>query len=112
MPCLLLHTNINVADKAGFLSRFSSLVAEALSKPESYVMIELSDNKSMLFAGSDAPLAFLELKSLGLSTQQTTALSAKLCDFLNTELGIDPARIYIEFTAPERAMFGWNGGTF
>jgi len=112
MPCLLLHTNIEVTDKTFFLSRCSALVAEILAKPESYVMIELSDNKSMLFAGSDAPLAFLALKSLGLSTQQTATISAKLCDFLNTELGIDPARIYIEFTAPERAMFGWNGGTF
>jgi len=22
------------------------------------------------------------------------------------------SRIYIEFAAPERLMFGWNGGTF
>jgi len=112
MSCLLVQTNVVVADKEVLLSRCSSLVAEALSKPESYVMVELSDNKSMLFAGSDAPLAFLELKSLGLTTQQTTAISATLCAFIDTELGIEPARIYIEFTAPERAMFGWNGGTF
>jgi len=112
MPCLLLHTNIEVADKAAFLRRCSAEVADALLKPESYVMVELSDNKTMLFAGSDAPLAFLELKSLGLSAAQTPDLSARLCSLIQDELGIDSSRIYIEFAAPERAMFGFNGGTF
>ncbi|MBN4076716.1 hypothetical protein JYT48_00405 [Mariprofundus ferrooxydans] len=112
MPCLILNTNIKVTDKTAFLSRCSAQVAVALAKSESYVMIKLSDQQPMLFAGSDAPLAFLELKSLGLSTAQTASLSAELCAFMHAELGIDSARIYIEFTAPERAMFGWKGGTF
>ncbi len=112
MPCLLIHTNIVVTDTPTFLKRCSAEVANALSKPESYVMLELSDNKPMLFAGSDAPLAFLELKSLGLSTAQTPDLSARLSALIQDELGIDPSRIYIEFAAPERAMFGFNGGTF
>jgi len=112
MPCLLLQTNVAVSDKAAFLSRCSATVAAALGKPESYVMIKLADQQSMLFGGSDAALAFLELKSLGLSDTQTADISAQLCAFMHDELGIDSARIYIEFTAPERAMFGWKGGTF
>jgi len=112
MPSLIIHTNADIADKTTFLSRCSSKTAAILAKPESYVMVEVCDNRSMLFGGSDAPLAFVELKSLGLATDQTAALSAHLCKLLNDELGIDPARIYIEFAAPERAMFGWNGGTF
>jgi len=112
MPYLHLHTNIAVDDRVALLRRCSSTTATALGKPESYVMIEISDRQPMLFAGSDAPLAFIELKSLGLSSSQTAAISATLCDLLQQELGIDPGRIYIEFAAPERAMFGWNGGTF
>jgi len=112
MPSLIIHTNVEIADKPTFLSRCSSTTAAILAKPESYVMVEVCDNRSMLFGGSDAPLAFVELKSLGLATDQTATLSARLCTLLNDELGIDPARIYIEFAAPERAMFGWNGGTF
>jgi len=112
MPSLIIHTNVKVADQAAFLSRCSTTAAAALAKPESYVMVELSDQKPMLFAGSDAPLAFVELKSLGLQSNQTAELSATLCVLLNDELGIDAGRVYIEFAAPERAMFGWNGGTF
>ncbi len=112
MPYLHLHTNVTVDDSAALLRRCSSVTAAALGKPESYVMIEISDRQPMLFAGSDAPLAFVELKSLGLNSSQTGNLSATLCDLLQQELGIDAGRIYIEFAAPERAMFGWNGGTF
>jgi phenylpyruvate tautomerase PptA (4-oxalocrotonate tautomerase family) len=112
MPCLFVHTNVAVADKPAFLSRCSAAAAEALAKPESYVMVKLNDAQTMLFAGSDTPLAFVELKSLGLTSDQTSALSTTLCGLLQQQLGIEPGRTYIEFAAPERAMFGWNGGTF
>ena len=112
MPCLFVHTNVEVADKAALLARCSQEAAAALAKPESYVMVNICDRQSMLFGGSDAPLAFVELKSLGLTTAQTAGLSMRICTLLAEELGIEPARIYIEFASPERAMFGWNGGTF
>jgi len=112
MPSLIIHTNVSIADQTAFLRRCSATTATALGKPESYVMVELSDQKPMLFAGTDAPLAFVELKSLGLQSNQTADISAALCALLNDELGIEAGRVYIEFAAPERAMFGWNGGTF
>ncbi|GAV20961.1 phenylpyruvate tautomerase [Mariprofundus micogutta] len=112
MPYLHVHTNVVVGNHTDFLTLCSQATAAALSKPESYVMVELSDQQSMLFAGSDMPLAFVELKSLGLTTGQTAALSKQISELLCEQLHIDPARIYIEFAAPERAMFGWKGGTF
>ncbi len=112
MPYLHVHTNVVVENHANFLTLCSSATAIGLGKPEAYVMVELSDQQAMLFAGTDAPLAFLELKSLGLTTDQTTGVSDKLSNLISQQLAIDVARIYIEFAAPERAMFGWNGGTF
>ena len=112
MPYLHVHTNAIINDHLHFLTVCSSTVAKALGKPESYVMVEVSDNRSMMFAGTEAPLAFLALKSLGLSATQTENLSATLCALIQQELAINADRIYIEFTAPERAMFGWNKGTF
>ncbi len=112
MPILSIQTNAVVEDQEVFLKAASSLVAGVLSKPESYVMIHLSDKQSMSFAGTTEPLAYVELKSLGLTNGQTASLSNHICNFLNEELSIDASRIYIEFSAPERVMFGWNGGTF
>ena len=112
MPVLHIHTNISVDHPNDFLVRASNTVAQALAKPESYVMVLLSDNKPVSFAGKTEPAAFLELKSLGLSHTQTRNLSDTLCTFLEAELGVNASRIYIEFSGPERAMFGWNKATF
>jgi len=54
----------------------------------------------------------VQLKSLGLPEANTASYSAQLCEILQSELGMDTARIYIEFSAPQRHMWGWNGGTF
>jgi len=112
MPILHIHTNIGIDNQSDFLAQASTAVARALAKPESYVMILFSECKPMSFAGTQEPTAFLELKSLGLNGTQTTDLSKKLCLFLAHTLKIDASRIYIEFSAPERAMFGWNKSTF
>ena len=112
MPVLTVHTNIAIEEKAGLLKKASSIISEALGKPEGYVMIRLSDNEAMCFAGNSDPLAYVELKSLGLSSDQTASLSGIICAFIEENLSIEPARIYIEFASPERPMFGWNRGTF
>ncbi len=112
MPVLHIHTNISIDHQSDFLAQASSTVASALGKPESYVMVLFSECKPMSFAGTQEPTAFVELKSLGLNDTQTKDLSDKLCSFLETTLDIEPSRIYIEFSSPERAMFGWNKSTF
>lgn len=112
MPFLHIRTNIEIESTTPFLKEASAAMAAALGKPESYVMVQLSAGQQMCFAGNDAPLAFVELKSLGLDTSQTKALSQRICSLLQGHFDIEPARVYIEFAAPERAMFGWNNSTF
>lgn len=114
MPFLSIETNVDVSgeQRAALLKRASAKAAEALGKPESYVMVSLAAGRPMLFAGSDAPLAYLQLRSLGLPGEATGRLSATLCRFVEDELGIPSGRVYIEFSGPERHMWGWDGGTF
>ena len=114
MPLLSIETNRPTAseDAAALLTAASSLVAEKLGKPERYVMVRLNHNPQMRFAGSDAPLAYLELKSIGLPEARTAELSAALCGLLETVLGVPADRVYIEFADAPRKMWGWDGGTF
>lgn len=114
MPTLRILTNAKVPpeDRPDLLARASRTVAELLGKPESYVMVILEDGCDMLFAGTPAPAAYLELKSLGLAETKTAAYSLALCALLTAALDIPAKRIYIEFTAPPAHLFGWNGGTF
>lgn len=112
MPYLSVQTNVPVSDKPDLIKRLSTLAADMLGKPESYVMVHLEAGAALCFAGSDAPAAYVQLKSLGLPGAQTAAFSSSLCGTLQAELGVDAARIYIEFSSPERHMWGWNSATF
>ena len=114
MPLLRVTTNMEVAaDKQQEIVRqLSAFVAEMLGKPESYVMVIFQVNPAMSFAGSHDPLAYLELKSLGLPDDKTTDFSASLCQHMNHLLNIPPNRTYIEFSSPARHFWGWNSDTF
>lgn len=112
MPVLHIQTNATIADQESLLKELSATVARELGKPESYVMVSITHNPAMSFAGTLEPLVYAELKSLGLASSQTAGISQSLCSLIEQRLGVDASRIYIEFSAPERAMFGWNGGTF
>ena len=113
MPYLMIQTNQTIAETAGktLLATASKLVAGELGKPESYVMVALEANVPMLFAGEDSPLAYLELKSIGLPADKTTNLSAALCNLMES-VNISKERVYIEFADAPRTMWGWNGSTF
>ena len=114
MPYLALRTNRTIQSELGesLLQALSHAVADGLGKPERYVMVSLHDKSPMLFAGSDAPLAYLELKSIGLPAERTAALSASLCAAVGERLEIPQDRIYIEFADAERHRWGWDGATF
>ncbi len=112
MPYLHVRVNVGVEDRAGFLAACSREAAAALGKPERYVMVALDDGAPLMFAGSEAPAAYLRLASLGLPGAATPELSAALCALIERELGIPADRVYIEFASPERHMWGWDGRTF
>jgi len=114
MPFLRIQTNRTLpeAEARSLAARASALVAEQLGKPERYVMTSVESNPAMQFAGTDEPLAFLELKSIGLPESITAGVSAALCQLVASETGTNAERIYIEFTDAPRKMWGWNNGTF
>lgn len=114
MPFLRIQTNhpLTGADARSLAGSASTLVAEQLGKPERYVMTSVETNPAMQFGGNDAPLAYLELKSIGLPESATADISKALCELVTSATGIASDRIYIEFTDAPRKMWGWNGGTF
>ena len=114
MPMLKIQTNavLSADDGKALVAEASRAVAALLGKPERYVMVSLETEATMAFAGDTSPLAYLEMKSVGLPQGNTTALSKALCDLVKTKLGVPTDRIYIEFADAKGALWGWNGGTF
>ncbi len=113
MPLLSIETNTALPANSGRLTaELSAAVAEWLGKPEGYVMVRLQHNPAMRFAGTTDPLAYCELKSIGLPESRTGDLSRDLCAQLQQLLSIPPERVYIEFSDAPRRFWGWNGATF
>jgi hypothetical protein len=67
----------------------------------------------MTFAGTSAPVCYIEIKSVGnMKPEQTQAMSGDFCQQINQILGVAKNRIYIEFNDAKGYMSGWNGSTF
>tara|TARA_Y100000588_G_C14033192_1_gene829563 strand:+ start:206 stop:550 length:345 start_codon:yes stop_codon:yes gene_type:complete len=114
MPLFELRTNRTLGEEEGLIlaSELSGVCAEILNKPESYVMVNLQANQSLIFAGNCDPTAFGELHSINLPDDETSSLSATLCTFLSERLNISKDRIYLSFVNVDRNNWGWNGKTF
>lgn len=112
MPLLEIFTNTVVDNEQVIAARASKLATEILNKPESYVMVRIQTEQALLFAGSNEPAALVQLKSLDLPEKNTQEFSSRICNFISSEFDINSARIYIEFSNPERHMWGWDKHTF
>jgi len=114
VPYLKVQSNqdIKALQQTALMKDASTLIATELGKPENYVMVTIDPVRPMLFAGTEEPTAYLELKSIGLAESQTKSLSAALCQLIHEKINIAQDRIYIEFTDAPRSMWGWNGSTF
>ena len=112
MPYVRIQTNREIEDKSGTLKKLSAAAAAALGKPESYVQTAFDARTEMTFGGSDAPTAFIQCKSIGLTDSRTAAVSEALCAFCESELSVPKDRVYIEFVGAVGSMWGWRGSTF
>lgn len=114
MPFLRIQTNVAIAAETvgTVLAAASKTVAAGLGKPDRYVMVTVEPERPMIFAGSTAPTAILELSGIGLPAGQAPALSQALCTLLEAEVGIARDRVFVIFTAVDSTMWGWNGHTF
>ncbi|MFQ5754701.1 MAG: phenylpyruvate tautomerase MIF-related protein [Acidiferrobacterales bacterium] len=90
MPYLNIETNHPVDEvvRNSVLPKLSALIAAQLGKSETYVMVSFAPPHPMLFAATNDPCAYLSLKSIGLPSAKTPALSAALCQLVEEELGI------------------------
>ena len=114
MPLLKLETNVALDEKkrAALLAGLSSIAAQAIGKPEQYVMVTVQSH-GLLMAGKPGDAAFVDVRSIGgLSGQVNRQLSEEVCRLLNQSLGVPSDRVYLNFTDVKAANWGWNGSTF
>jgi phenylpyruvate tautomerase PptA (4-oxalocrotonate tautomerase family) len=114
MPLLKLETTVALSNekKSALLASLSKIVAETIGKPEQYVMA-VANSAAMFMSGKPGAAAFVDLRSIGgLDDDVNRRLSQKICKLLGESLGVQPDRIYLNFTDVAAGNWGWNGDTF
>ena len=118
MPLVRIDTNqtLSAAEGQGLCEKVSRLTAEVMGKPEKYVQVVLhagpGDHVVVLHGGSTGPGAFVDIRGIGgFSPKVNGALSKKICGLL-AELGVDGARVYLNFTDVSASSWGHDGTTF
>ena len=113
MPYINTTTNINITkeQEKNIKARYAQAVS-VIGKSEAYLMLGFNSGTSMYFGGGNSsPLAFVEVKFFGKSTDdKLNALTAEICKIISEELDIAPDKTYVKYEAVEN--WGWNGRNF
>ncbi len=110
MPLINISTNREIKNEQKLLAKSSAFISSLLNKPESFVMVKLTDSIKMYFAGTNEPCVFIEIKSIG--SIEPSKMSKSICEFFSSELEISTERIYVFFQNVESNMWAWNSRTF
>ena len=114
MPLLKLETTVVLTEdkRQALLASLSKTITETIGKPQQYVMV-VAGQAAMQMSGSPGNAAFVDVRSIGgLTGDVNRKLSQKVCQLLHDSLGIQPNRIYLNFTDVQASHWGWNGNTF
>jgi len=114
MPLLALHTSAPVPaeSREALLKTLSTIVAETIGKPETYVMVTLSEG-AVCMAGEEVNGAFVDVRSIGgLSADVNRRISEQVCLLLLDRLQIPQERTYLNFTEVAASHWGHDARTF
>ncbi|XP_049942435.1 macrophage migration inhibitory factor homolog [Schistocerca serialis cubense] len=114
MPHLSLQTNVPKSKiSQDFLKETTKVIANTLSKPDSYCVVSVEADLPMAWGGSTDPCVVATLMSIGqLGTEANKKHSAAISSHLEKHLGIPKNRLYINFIDAKPADVGHDGTTF
>lgn len=83
-----------------------------MHKPESYLMVGISDGYSLYFAGNKlANGAFVSVSAFGkVNPSDTQKMTENICAILNKRFSVKGSDVYVTYAGVEN--WGWNGGNF
>ncbi|XP_051242157.1 D-dopachrome decarboxylase [Dicentrarchus labrax] len=112
MPFIDFQTNLPAGSfSEDFVKKLSSCVAAALGKPEDRMNVVVKAGLLMMIAGSCSPCVMLSVSAIGVTdtADKNKEHSAKIFEFLTTELRLPEDRIVIQFHALQPHQVGKKG---
>lgn len=103
---------ISAQQETELKARLGKAISILSGKSERWLMLSFHDNCRIYFAGENSkPSAFVEVQVLGkINPNESSSLSAEICNIFEETLSISPDRIYIKYEEVEQ--WGFNGGNF
>ncbi|MDI6798157.1 MAG: phenylpyruvate tautomerase MIF-related protein [Desulfatibacillaceae bacterium] len=113
MPLFKIETNkaLGKEEEKTFCLEASRFAAKLLQKSEQVVMVCVETGKTMSFAADEKPTALATIKSVGLPQASCPRYAKEISAFVEEQLAISPARVFVDFFDINPALFGWNGKT-
>ncbi|KAL4172428.1 hypothetical protein KRP22_007592 [Phytophthora ramorum] len=115
MPFVHVTSNVpkDNVDVPAALRALSKALSAALDKPEAYLMVQLDLGTPMLFQASDAPCAFIHIRSIGridseLNPKTATSLTATAAEALK----LPADRVFLNLDDVDAANWAMAGNTF
>jgi phenylpyruvate tautomerase PptA (4-oxalocrotonate tautomerase family) len=107
-----LCASIDDSQKNDLQEKLSNVVSAALSKPQAYIMSEITGGCSLYMNSKSLDNgAYIAISFLGKTAKVVCSdLTNKICDILSASLEIDPSQVYITYNPLE--LWGWNGIMF
>ena len=113
MPYFSIETNkqIDKVTNSDLMKKATGFLAEMMGKPEHVIMVTIKPGMPYVFAGTDEPTAYVQIKAVGFEKDKCPEFSKQVCDFLEAEIGVTKNRVFIEFIDIDPTIFGFNGNT-
>lgn len=111
MPFIEVKTNQKIEEKETLKARLGQAITAIPGKSEAWLMVELEDEKTMYFKGSDAPCAMFEIAIFGSASDSAyDELTKRICTVSEELLGVPADRTYVKYT--EISHWGYNNFNF
>lgn len=113
MPFINVKTNCKADTQQveAIKSKLGLAITAVPGKSESWLMVEVEDDRKLYFRGSDAPAAMVQVSLYGdASSNALTTLTSHITGILLDVLQIPSNRVYVSYQCTEN--WGWNGSNF
>ena len=107
-----ISAKLDDSQKNNLQNKLSDAVSSAFSKPKSYIMTNIEDEKSLFMGGNKIDKgAYIVVRSLGSVSKPACQNATKeICNILTGDYGLNGSNIYITYHPVD--LWGWNGSMF
>ncbi|OWZ10171.1 hypothetical protein PHMEG_00017020 [Phytophthora megakarya] len=112
MPNVQVTSNVpsSGVDKTKAMAAISKGLATAMDKSEQVVMVHLNLDTPMMFQASEAPCAFIHLRSIGkVDAQHNPTTASVLTEIVSQELNVPKDRIFMNIDDVQRSNWAKGG---